>query len=187
MGLFNRIIAGLLWLLLLAGGAIFAVLPLESVRTSQTALASLATFLTDWHSANPTNFLIAQAVFGVVVVVIFGTLLWLELWGGRQRGVRIRTVEGGSAEVDTQSVGRRLEWHLDQLAEIIRVVPVVRSRGGSVDLKLEIEAAPDVDIPMKTEEVVELTRDIIEQDMGLKLGKLDVHVRCAPFEPEWSA
>ena len=113
-------------------------------------------------------------------------LLWLEVLALRRRGVRVRTAEGGSVEVETNSIGRRLEWHLDQLAEIITVVPMVKSKGLSVDIKLEIEAAPDVDVPMKTNEVVEVTRDIIEQDLGLKLGKLDVHMRCAPFEPEWN-
>lgn len=187
MAIFNRIVAALLWLVLVAGLSLLAVAPLTTIERVQTGLAALESTLRGWQEASPTNFLIAQAAFGVAVVLIFGTLFWLELWAGRRRGVRIRTVGGGSAEVDTVSVGRRLEWHLDQLAEIIRVVPVVRSRGGSVDIKLEIEAAPDVDIPLKTDEVVELTRDIIEQDMGLKLGKLDVHVRCAPFEPDWVA
>jgi hypothetical protein len=185
MALFNRIVAALLWLILLGGLALFAVIPLTVITRLQSVLAFLLTTLQTWQESNPTNFLIGQAAVGILVVSLFGTLFWLELWAGQRRGVRIRTVDGGSAEVDTASVSRRLEWHLDQLAEIIRVVPTVRSRGGSVDLKLEIEAAPDVDIPMKTDEVVEVTRDIIEQDMGLKLGKLDVHVRCAPFEPDW--
>ncbi len=135
--------------------------------------------------ANPTYFIVAQAAFGIGALLFLGTLIFFEIMTGRRRGVRIRTAEGGSAELETTSIGRRLEWHLDQLAEVITVVPVVKSRGGSVDVRLEIETAPDVDIPLKTDEVVAATREIIEQDMGLKLGKLDVHMRCAPFEPEW--
>jgi hypothetical protein len=115
-----------------------------------------------------------------------GTLLFFEFVSGRPRGVRIHTTEGGSAELDPNSVGRRLQWHLDQLAEVIAVIPAVKSRGGSVDIRLEIETAPDIDIPMKTDEVVGVTREVIERDMGLRLGKLDVHIRCAPFEPEWN-
>jgi hypothetical protein len=186
MALFNRVVAALLWLTLLGVLAVFTVLPETSLVWLQTGIAETLALLRRWQAADATNFLIAQAAFGIAVVLIFGTLFWLELWAGNRRGVRIRTVEGGSAEVDTVSVGRRLAWHLDQVAEVIRVMPTVRSRGGSVDVKLELEAAPDVDIPMKTEEVLEITRDIIEQDMGLKLGKLDVHVRCAPFEPDWA-
>ncbi len=65
------------------------------------------------------------------------------------------------------------------------VAPTVKAKGGAVDIKLEIETAPDVDVPMKTDEVVEVTREIIEEDMGLKLGKLDVRMRYAPVDPDW--
>ena len=104
MAIFNRVVATLLWLVLLATLAIFAVLPLATVSWAQTALADLANLLQNWQEANSTNFLIAQAAFGVAVVLVFGTLFWLELWAGQRRGVRIHTVEGGSAEVDTSSV-----------------------------------------------------------------------------------
>jgi hypothetical protein len=185
MGLFNRFVAILLWLILLALFCILAVVPLDVLHKAQAFLESSIGSLSAWQNDNPTNFLIAQVASGVVAILIFGTLLWVEIWTWQRRGVRIRTVDGSSAELDTASVGRRLGWHLDQLAEIIKAVPIVKARGNSVDVKLEIEAASDVDIPMKTDEVVEVTRDVIEQDLGLKLGKLDVHMRCAPFEPDW--
>jgi hypothetical protein len=187
MVIFNRIITAILWFLLLVGVCLLAVLPLETLGQIQMTVANSIPLLQRWRAQSPTNFLIAQAAFGVTGVLIFGTLLWVELLAGRRRGVRIRTAAGGSAEVDAGSVGRRLEWHLDQVAEIISVVPTVKARGSAVDIVLEVETAPAVDIPMKTEEVFETTRDIIEQDMGLKLGKLDVRIRYAPFAPDWVA
>jgi hypothetical protein len=186
MAVFNRIVTALLWLFLLVVGCLLAVQPLTSVAVLLQWLSRVQTTLHGWQAANATNFLIGQAAVGVVVTLLFGTLLWMELLAGRRRGVRIRTADGGQAEIDTASVSRRLEWYLDQVAEVITVVPTVKSRGGVVDVKLEIEAAPDVDIPLKTDEVVEVTRDILEQDMGLKLGKLDVHLRCAPFTPDYA-
>jgi hypothetical protein len=185
MATFNRIVALLLWLILLAISCYFAVVPQTVLAQIQSAATRLETLLQSYQTDNSTNYLIGQVALGVVSVLFFGGLIGLEIWSGRQRGVRIRTVQGGSAELDIASISRRLEWHLDQLAEIISVAPVVKSKGGSVDIKLEIETAPDVDVPMKTDEVVEVTRDIIEQEMGLKLGKLDVHMRYAPFDPEW--
>jgi len=187
MATFNRLIVILLWLGLLALCSIFAAMPLDLLARTQSGLTLLIERLQNWKNESSTDFLIAQVAFGVAAVLLLGTLLWVEVWTWQRRGVRIRTVEGGSAELDTASVSRRLGWHLDQLAEVIKVIPLVKSRGSSVDVKLEIEAAPDVDIPMKTDEVVEVTRDIIEQELGLKLGKLDVHMRCAPFEPDWVA
>lgn len=186
MTTFNRLVATVLWLVLLAASLYLAIFPLQALQQLQDLISGSVAQVETWRALDPTNFLIAQAALAVVLVAILGTLLWLEILAVQRRGVRIRTAEGGSAEVETNSIGRRLEWHLDQLAEIITVVPSVKPRGSSVDIKLEIEATPDVDIPLKTDEVVEVTRDIIEQDLGLKLGKLDVHMRCAPFDPNWN-
>jgi hypothetical protein len=186
MNAFNRVVAVVLWLLLLAGIGVAAAAPQTTLGLLHDGLAQTGDWIAAQQTANPGNFLIGQIAVGVVAVLIFGFLVGLEIWSGQRRGVRIRTVQGGSAEIDTTSIGRRLSWQLDQLAEIISVVPIVKSKGGSVDIKLEIEAAPDVDVPMKTDEVVDVTRDLIEQDMGLKLGRLDVHMRYAPMDPEWA-
>lgn len=186
MTILNRAVAILLWLILLVVVCSLAIAPVYTINLAQNGLAALSDLVETWRTQNPENFAIGQWAIVAAAVAIFGLLLWLEILALRRRGVRVRTAQGGSVEVETNSIGRRLEWHLDQLAEIITVVPVVRSKGGSVDIKLEIEAAPDIDVPMKTDEVVDVTRDIIEQDLGLKLGKLDVHMRCAPFEPEWN-
>ncbi|MCB0047198.1 MAG: hypothetical protein H6642_11485 [Caldilineaceae bacterium] len=186
MNLLNRIVAALLWLFLLLLICYVAVMPFRALAQAQLFLDGRLAQLTGWQEENSANFVIGQIAVVVGAVALFGTLLITELWTGRRRGVRVRTVEGGSVELDTDSIGRRLEWHLDQLAEIVTVIPSVKSRGGAVDIRLEVETAPNVDVPMKTDEVVEVTRDIIEQDMGLKLGRLDVQLRYAPYDPEWS-
>lgn len=183
MAMFNRIVAAVLWLFFLITITIFAVAPLQSIQQLQQLLAIAQTTLENWRLSNHANFIIAQATVGIAAVLIFSSLFALELWSTRKRGVRIRTADGGSAELDTASISRRLEWHLEQVAEVNRVIPTVRAKGGAVDVRLEIEVTPEVDIPMKTDEVVVLARDIVEEDIGLKLGKLDIHMRCAPFEP----
>lgn len=183
MIVFNRFVAALLWLFLLIALSTLAVAPFWFIEQIQGRLMFLAATLQQWQLEAATNFIIGQATVGIIVILLFGALFWLELWGGQQRGVLIRTVEGGSAELDTSSISRRLEWQLARVAEVSNVVPLVRARGGAVDIRLEVEVAPEVDIPLKTDEVVVLTRDIIEDDIGLRLGKLDVHLRCAPIEP----
>jgi hypothetical protein len=186
MNTFNRIVAIVLWAVLIAAVGVTAVSPFVTVAWLQSRLTEGAAWLSAQQALDASNFLIGQIAVGVIALLIFGLLIGLEIWSGQRRGVRIRTAQGGQAELDTSSISRRLSWQLDQLAEVISVVPIVRSKGGSVDIKLEIEAAPDIDVPMKTDEVVEVTRDLIEQDMGLKLGRLDVHMRYAPMDPEWA-
>ncbi len=187
INLFNRLVAVVVWLALLAGIIYLTVAPARVLSDVATRARAFAEQLTVWQTASATNFLIGQIAVGLTALLLFGTLLWMELWPKRRRGVRVHTSEGGSVELDTQSIARRLVWHLDQLAEVIAVIPDVKARGSAVDIRLEIETAPDIDVPMKTDEVVEVTRDIIEQDMGLKLGKLDVRMRHAPFDEEWAA
>jgi hypothetical protein len=187
MNTFNRIVSIVLWVVLMAAAGVAAVAPLATLTFLQGALAQMQAWLMAQQELDASNFLIGQIAVGVIALLVFGLLIGLEIWSGQRRGVRIRTAQGGQAELDTTSISRRLSWQLDQLAEVISVVPIVRSKGGSVDIKLEIEAAPDIDVPMKTDEVVEVTRDLIEQDMGLKLGRLDVHMRYAPMDPEWAS
>jgi hypothetical protein len=182
---FNRIVVVVLAALLLVGLLVFAAVPLTTVDWLRGQLDVLAAWLAGRQETNPTSFIVGQAALGIGALLVLGALLFFEIMSGRRRGVRIRTLEGRSAELDTDSVARRLQWHLDQLADVITVIPNVKASGRAVNIRLEIETAPDIDIPMKTDEVVELTRGIIEDDMGLKLGKLDVRVRCAPFDPEW--
>ena len=187
VNLFNRVIAVLLWLLLLAVVGYTAIFPHRVIVLMLDLLLQMQESLRVQQAANGINFLIGQLSVGVLAVLIFGSLLWLELWPHRQRGVRVQTVEGGSVELDTDSIARRLSWHLDQLSEVITVIPDVKARGNGVDIELDIETAPDIDVPMKTNEVVEVTQDLLEEDMGLRLGRLDVRIRHAPFEEEWVA
>ena len=183
---FNRVVAVLLWIVLLVAVLALAVSPVGALTQSQDWLGQVIDALTAWRLGNPTNFFIAQIAVGVGATILFAMLIWFEVATARRRGVRIYTADGGSAELETNSIGRRLTWHLDQLAEVITVVPAVRSRGSAVDIKLEIEAAPDVDIPLKTEEVVQVTREVVEQELGLRMGKLDIHMRTVPFAEDWA-
>ena len=162
MNLFNRIAAIVLWLVLLAVILQFAVVPQFTVGWLQVQLALLARWLAANQAANPTSFLVGQAALGIGALLLFGTLLFFEFMIGRKRGVRIRTPEGGSAELDTSSVGRRLQWHLDQLAEVITVIPAVKSRGSAVDIRLEIE------------------REFREHRIEIAFPQLDVNIKELP-------
>lgn len=186
MDTFNRLVAVFTFSVVLLAVAYVAIWPFPALEQAQLRLTNLEESLAGRQADNPTNFVVAQAAVAIAALLLFGTLIGMEVMSGRRRGVRIRTAEGGSVELDTESVARRLAWKLDQLAEVVSVVPSVKSRGGSVDIRLEVETAPDVDVPMKTDEVVDVTRDMIEQDMGLKLGKLDVLMRYAPYDSDWA-
>jgi len=39
-------------------------------------------------------------------------------------------------------------------------------------------------VPMKTEEVMQVTKDVVEGRMGLKLGKVKITIKHAPYPTE---
>jgi uncharacterized alkaline shock family protein YloU len=93
-------------------------------------------------------------------------------------------VEGGEARITIDSVEQRLAYNIDQLPDVIHVTPRVTGRSRGVDVDLLLETSPEVDIPMKTEEVLQVTREAIVERMGLKLGKVQIKIKHAPYPKE---
>jgi len=52
---------------------------------------------------------------------------------------------------------------------------------GTVNATLDLETTPDIDVPMKTDEVIAVAREVVEEQMGLQLGKVYVRIRHAAY------
>jgi len=171
-------------LLLLVVSIVVAVFPFQALALTSHILDSLYAGLSQWYFASPLLFRISQAAVVLAALIVWGTFLWLELRRGKPRTVQIVTTEGGKAEVLVDSVALRLSYYLDQLADVINVTPHVRSKGNVVHISVDVETTPDVDVPMKTQEIVHVIREVVEERMGLRLGRVDVRIKHAPFPEE---
>lgn len=180
MNAINRIVSALLFLLLLAAFVALALIPNEFLNWLQVNLSNLTAQINRFQATDPTNFTIARVAVAVAALLVFIPLILAEFSRPGVSSVRFQT-PGGEAQVTTDSVARRLAWHLDQLADVISVLPLVNARGDQVDIKLEVETSPEIEVPMKTEEVILVTREIVEERMGLKLGRLDVRIRHSEY------
>ena len=180
MNTVNRIIAILLFLLLLVIIVALALSPGESINWLQMQLSDLNSIITRYQITDPTNFNIARVAAVVAALLLLVPLIMAQFPSKGEPTVKLKTAAGG-AQVTTESVEKRLAWHLDQLADVISVQPVVRSRGDQVDIRLNVDTTPEIDVPMKTEEIMLVTREIVTDSMGLKLGKLDVHLRHSAY------
>jgi membrane protein implicated in regulation of membrane protease activity len=179
MNLFNRIVVVLLLLLVIVLAFVAMFLPLGPLD-----------FIIGWLTFIkaslyvPTNYLIVILV-SLVVILLSLLLLWLEFRGpARPKTVRIEKVGGGYAEVTTDSIAQRLKYRVDQLVGVTEVKPIVTSRGKVVDVVLDLETSPDIEVPAKTEEVCQVAREEVEQKMGLKLDRIRVNIRHAPYPPK---
>lgn len=177
MNVFNRIVVILLllfsipFLLLLIGIVVFPGQAADVISALVGGLRNIST---------TTRLLLVIA--SLIALVVDIVLLWLEL---RQRvtsqTVRIKQVTDGEAEMSTDSIEGRLAYNIDQLTDVIRVTPRVVGRGKGVDVLLDVETRPDIDVPAKTEEVMNVARQVIEDRMGLELARIRVNIRHAPY------
>lgn len=182
MNVFNRIVVVLALLVLLIVLVALAVAPFNVLNAARAGVDGLQTLLTNLAQSSNILFVIMRAAAILLAVLVFGLLLALELRRSGPRSVRVHTEGGSQAAVTTDSVARRLTWHIAQLADVLSVTPVVSARGRSVNVRIDLETQPEVDVPMKTDEVVGVAREVITERMGLQLGKVEVRIKHAPYQ-----
>jgi len=127
--------------------------------------------------------LILCAVF--IDVLLIGLLL-LQVRGPAKHTLRVQRVGGGEVVVTAESLAERLQYQIDQLADVIGVRARVAPRGGGVDVEVSLQTGGDVNVPEKAEQVLEITRQVVEDQMGLKLARkprVNIHAMPTPGVP----
>lgn len=182
MNHFNRVVAIAVAILLYLAVVLVAGAPAQAMTWAQGAVAWLGQLLASLEVLSPAWLFPAGRVLALVLATVaLLAFLWLELRRRRVPAVRVQLPSGAQATVTAESVARRLAWHVDQLADVVNAVPQVRTRGSSVDILMVLETAPEVDIPLKSEEVMAVVKEVVERDMGLQLRQLKVEVHHAPY------
>ena len=187
MNIFNRLVV----IVLLVVGMIVLPVVLVLVPARLDIVTTIGeeglSRLADIGRQNQILFILGGASLAVLTFIICGLLLWLELRRPHGKVVRIQKVSGDEAKVTTDSIARRLEYNIDQLAEVISVKPKITSKGKGVHVRLNVETGPEIDVPAKTEEISKVAREVIEERMGLKLvGKLEISIKHVPYPKDWS-
>jgi preprotein translocase subunit SecG len=185
MNVFNRILMVVLLLIIILLVAVIAIQPEESFQ--------LGSVFFDWARQSSVNykspgnwplFAAGRVIVGGALVIVCLVLLWLELRRPKKKTVRVQKVAGGEVHISIDSIAQRLAYNIDQLPDVIKVTPRITGRSRGMDIELELETTPDIDVPMKTEEVLQVTREVIVERMGLKLGKVQVKIKHAPYPKE---
>jgi hypothetical protein len=178
MNVFNRIVMVLLILALMALGVLLITMPLRAIDTLADVIAS-----TRGLSVFTDNALYTYFVIGVGLLVVFlFILLILELRQPRQKTVRIRTEGDGRARIGVESVTQSLAYRIDELPGVRNARPRINSRGNDVDVAIDLDTSPSVNVPSVTGEVVKLAHEIIETQLGVKIhGPVQVNVSHEPF------
>jgi uncharacterized alkaline shock family protein YloU len=120
----------------------------------------------------------------VVMTLIFLllVLLWLELRPKSKRTITVRGRDGTEAEVSTSSVAQSLQRRISEVPDVSRVRATVRGVRTGVDVVLDLETTPEIDIPSKMDQVSQAARDLIEAKMGLHVARIRVNVKQVRYE-----
>jgi len=181
MNVINRIIGFLIFLIAFLLLIILAAVPFETLAWLQTQIGHLNQWATQYQLTNPLFFNLGRVGLAAIAILIVIPLMIAEFPRRKKEPAVTMRTDHGEIRVTAESIAKRLAWHLDQLADVINVYPTVQPKGDTVNVMLDVETSPEIDLPMKTEEIMLVTREIIEQDMGLKLGKLNVNLRHAAY------
>ncbi|MCJ7668179.1 MAG: alkaline shock response membrane anchor protein AmaP [Anaerolineae bacterium] len=173
MNIFNRVVMVILLLLALAVSYVFTIIPVRLLDLVSKAITLLA------QSVEMAS--LVFVLIGIAFIMLWFLLLVLELWRPPKRTVRVEKVSGGQVEMTVDAISQRVVYRVDQMADVVTVKPRIRAGRGGVDIDLDLETTPDIDVPTKTEEVCAAVKDVIEERMGLRLNRIRVKVRHAPY------
>ena len=185
MNAFNRVLIILLILAIIVLTAVVVIAPKESTELGRQSFETLGAY-TDYYQS-PQHwplFTSGRIIVGGAIVLLCLFVLWLELRRPRKKTIRAHKMAGGEAHIAVDSIAQRLAYNIDQLPDVVKVSPRITGRTRGVDVDLILETTPDIDVPMKTEEVMQVTREVVEEQMGLKLGKVQVKIKHAPYPKE---
>ena len=182
MNVFNRIMAVLLVLLLILATILVVAAPTRSFSVAAGFFEWLSASAKTYQQQSWQLWAIGRAVGGALLSLFWLFLLWLEFRRPRVRIIRAQKLAGGESFIAVDSIAQRLAYTIDQLPDVVRAVPRVARYGrGGLDLDILLETSPEIDVPTKTEEVLQVTKEVITERMGLKLGKVQVRIKHAPY------
>ena len=185
MNVVNRLFVVLLLLVIIVLAAVIVIAPRQSLEVGQQAFETGIRWIDFWSTPQYWPlFASGRVIVGGALVLLCLLILWLELRKPRRKTIKVQQVAGGEASIAVDSIAQRLEYNIDQLPDVVKVSPRITGTSRGVDVELVLETSPDVDIPMKTEEVLQVTREVVEERMGLKVGKVEVKIKHSPYPTE---
>jgi hypothetical protein len=179
MNVFNRVVVGILAILLLAIGlglALFVVyypfMPREIFMSVRDAAGGLAT-----AQSFQISFVIAVLVLAVLLVIVGLGLLWWEVSPGGSGAVRLEGVHGATVVVGYDSIREGVRRTLAGFPFIRASQSQISRQGAAIDVGLSLRVAPVSNLPEKIEEITQRVREQLESGMGVRVRGIQAKVR----------
>ncbi len=174
MNLFNRIftILSLLVLTVLVLGVL--LVPPNLLSSSLTTFLGLVNTL---QSA-------LRALISLVFLAVVLFLLWLDLRRTSGRTVEVARSTGGRIHITTSHVEERIAEQVDAMSGVIQAKVKVNERDNGVVARIDVLTAPNLDLVTKGEDIAAKTREVVQDQLGLKMsGKPHIIIKASKPKP----
>jgi hypothetical protein len=184
MNVLNRLVVIALLVIIITLTSVTVIVPQKTFEVVEKSFGWMRQNAADYQVNDWALYAVGRVIIGGAIIILCLILLWLELRRPRKKSIRVQKLAGGEAQITVDSIAQRLAYNVDQLPDVIKVSPHISGRARGVDVDLHLETSPDIDVPMKTEEVLQVAREVMVERMGLKAGKIQVKIKHAPFPKE---
>ncbi len=174
MNLINRTIVVLLLLAAFVFSCAGFFVMLFARHSIATAVQPTLNALTDPTQIFPLLFCLGLAV---LVAVFSLLLLYAELMPGGKVRMRLKSIQGADVMMSADAIVTQLQFALDPLPGVINVTPKVsKGKDDAVDVLIEMATTSDISVKQKTDEVMDVTRSVLEGGLGLRVGKVQIKI-----------
>ncbi|BCX03587.1 MAG: hypothetical protein KatS3mg053_1525 [Candidatus Roseilinea sp.] len=178
MNTFNRVFVIVTLGVLLILGAFALVTPAGFLALMQ----SIANWFrgTVFAAYSDTGRVLVRLILAIIWIALIGLLLWWEVRRPGSRNIEIARYTGGSTiRISTDAVQEKVKEQVDAIAGVIESKVHATGRNRAVELSLDVSVTKDVDLVAKAEEVAAVTRQVVQDQLGLKLaGKPQVAIKA---------
>ncbi len=168
MNTFNRVVVVLLLIVAMVLCSLALIVPLRTLQTVAQQTGALADLLGRVRAVVrlPVGILLALIVDLVGILFII-----LEVRRPAAKSISVEQAAGGEVTLSVASIADQLKAELSQLPEVMQVKPKVSARRNGVMIEIDARIAAETGVPNKAERIVETTRRVVEQRMGLRLAR----------------
>lgn len=183
MNAFNRIFVIITLAVLLVAGVVTLVSPAFTLGLLQNTANSI-------HNSFFAGFtdvgrVIARISLAIGWAMVFGFLLWTQLRRSSSRTIEVARYTGGHAiRISTAAVAEKVQDAVNAVGGVIDAKVKATGRDRAVEIKLDVTATKDTDLVSKAEEIAITTRQVVQDQLGLKLAsKPQVSIRAKDGKP----
>lgn len=174
MNFINRTIVVVLLLAAFVASCAGFIVMLAARSSIVAALQPTLNAMSDPAQIFPLLFCLGLALLVAVVSVL---LLYAELMPSGKMRMRLKSIQGAEVMMSADAITTQLQYALDPLPGVISVHPKVgKGKNDAVDVMVELVTTSDVSVKQKTDEVMDVTRSVLEGGLGLRVGNVQIKI-----------